>query len=291
MRTVSLPAALYGRAAQTLGCIVAREHRPGWEYGLGHWSGWNLERDGLKGVLESPDSLRFTRPQDGHDNAALRMVNLRMTSVEEEKRSDPTAIRTNVVERFRQIVHFAKPVKETQVVSHTFSRTVSEAEAAKKAWEVAAKAALSVEYAGIKGSLEVSGKYGEELSRQVSASETRSDTESKTLEIQGPIDLEYEAYRSLDRERRAVTARCDFDFDLYLDPGPDFPGGFGWRSFRTSFLPVVKRIAPETECGYLPFMDLPMSDAGIAALEAPSDKLVEFLVEYDNVQTQHINVL
>ena len=106
-------------------------------------------------------------------------------------------------------------VTDKRTLEHEFTRTTSYAEAAKRAWEVAAKASLSVEYAGIKGALEVSGKYGEELSRTDAGSETTRDRVSEEIDFVGPVDAKLEAYRSLNRESRQIRAVCDFDGKVY----------------------------------------------------------------------------
>ena len=256
----------------------------------GHWKGFKAVHP-LDGVLESADSIRYTMPGDGHDSAALRLVGLKMTDVQEVERTDVTKTESNVVERHRDVIKFPEGIRYTEQLKHTFSKTVTEQEAAKQAWEVAAKASIGLSYGGITGNIEASAKYANELSRQVGHSETVSDEITKTLEITGPVDLTWEAYRSLDRERRIITARCEFDFAVYLDPGPDRPGSFGWDSFWTGFLPVARREAPETDFMYQGFRNYPLSDRELDALAEPSGALVRFPVDFDNVQTQHIEAV
>ena len=277
------------RAQQIAGVIVPRFGA----YGLIGWNpfGWAGYKpdERLEGALEDADTLRYWRASD--PKAQLHMGFLTMVDIKEEERSEPTIIQSNVEERFQDVIDFEKPVHYKETIRHKFSKTISEAESAKAAWEVAAKAALSIEYAGIKGSLEVTGKYGEELARSIAESSTTEDEVTKEVEFEGPIQFTYEAYRSLDRVQRTIRARCDFDFKLYFQYAD--PQGFAmeWQSFRGEFIPVVKRIAPESTWGYNPFMDRPVSDEDIAKLLVAPDSIIEFLTPYDRINRRHINVL
>ena len=254
------------------------------------WQGYKPE-EGLIGHYTSSDTLTYERPSNR--NAKLIMGFLKMTSVKQKEASEPLVLSENIIEKYVDEYHFKKPIKYTETIEHTFSRTVSFEEAAKQAWEVAAKASFSAEYAGIKGAVEASAKYGQELSSRTSQSETHSDKISKTIEIQGPVDIKYEAVRSSSKIRQVVKAVCDFDFKLYFQcPNPTTGlGQFEWTTFQTSFLPLILGFAPETEHAYYLFdNDLP-NPTEIHKIKKPSDKEVEFVVDYDNVTSQKLNVL
>ena len=77
-----------------------------------------------------------------------------------------------------------------------------------------------------------------------------------------------------------VKAQCDFDGKVYWVTGSS---AWEFTTFFTQFMPVAKRIAADDIYGYDEFMRKPLSDDEIAALEVPSDKIVEFVVEYDNI--------
>ena len=294
-RPITVVDALHGRAERIIAAIVPRiangikddgSNQPvTWD--AGHWVGFKVG-DPLVGVLETYNCVRYTRPGGDRNGPALRLFGLTMTDVDEVERTEASIIQSNIVERQRYVIKLPENTKYTEQLKHTFSKTVTEGEAAKEAWEVSAKASLNATYAGIGGSVEAAAKYGQELTQQAGTSTTESDEVTRTLEVQGPADFSYEAYRSLDRERKIVTARCEFDCAVYLEPGPDKYGSFGWDSFWTSFLPVARREAPETEFMYAGFHDNPLTDAELNALADPSRALVRFPINFDNVQTKHI---
>jgi len=254
------------------------------------WRGYKPE-EGLVGHYTSYNTLTYERPSNRH--AKLVMGFLSMKDIKQKEISDSIVLSENIIEKYVDEYHFKKAIKYSETIEHTFSKTVSFSEAAKQAWEVAAKVAFSAEYAGIKGSVEASAKYGQELSQSRSESETQTDKVSKTIEIQGPVDIKYEAVRSSSKIRQIIKAVCDFDFKLYFQcPDPKTGlGAFEWSMFHSSFLPLASGFAPETENAFYLFdKDLP-SDEEIKAITDPSDKIVEFVVDYDNINSQKINAL
>ena len=254
----------------------------------GAWIHYSAD-EGLVGRFTKPSSfggaptVEYYRKKE--PRATIILGFLRMVDIKEEERGPALVIENNIEERHVIDVSLKHAIHDVRKVEHSFERTTSFSEAAKKAWEVAAKASLSVEYAGIKGALEVSGKYGEELARQSGTSETTRDVISETFEFTGPIEFQIEAYRSRNREERVIKARCDFDGKIYFSTGST---RWEFTTFLTQFMPIAKGIADDSIYGYQEFMDKPMSDAEIAALEMASDKIIEFPVQYDNVLTEHL---
>ena len=283
-RPVSLIQALRPRAIAVAAVLAPRLPDPG------PWTGYRPQ-EGLTGRLRRPQDRGYTlvceysRP--GHPGADLQFGFLVMTDIKEEHRSDPIIVRKNVIERYQDVIKFAKPIEYSEVIRHTFSRTVTEQEASKTAWEVAAKASLGVEFSGVKASLEVSAKYGRELSRQSAQSQTVTDEVTKSIKVTGPVDLTYEAVRSLNREQRIVTARCDFDAKLYFQAA----GPWEWYTYRSQFLQVAQGLAPDDIEAYQYFIERPPADKEIQNLTAPSDKTVQFVVDYDNVVSQELRVV
>ena len=282
MTTNNIVEALHDRMALAAEAMADRVDNPGL------WSGYT-HLEGLIGRYTRPASLggaptvEYWRP--GHDDATITLGFLRMTDIKEESKGAVSIIEDGIEERRTFDASLRSPIRDSRTIEHTFESTESFSESAKKAWEVAAKASLSVEYAGIKGALEVSGKYGEELSRQSSHSQTTRDTIRETFEFEGPIEFRVEAYRSRNRESRVVRARCDFDGKMYWTTGES---AWEFTTYKTQFIPIAKRIAPDDIYGYREFMRAPLSDCEIAALEAPSGKIVEYVVEYDNVTVEHL---
>ena len=293
MKTVNLVQANYDRALAIAKVLVPRITKMDY-YKDGPWTGW-VPGEGLEGHLKSSDLLTYYRP--GKHNASLSMGFLKMTDIKEQESSKPVLLSENIIESYTDFYNFEKPIEYEETIEHTFSKTVSFEESAKQAWEVAAKFALSAEYAGIKGSFEASAKYGQELSQRHSQSQTQTDRVSKTIKIKGPVQIKYEAKRSSSKLRQIVKAVCDFDFKLYFSiPNPKTGlGVWEWSTFQTLFLPQIKNVAPEDDLKNMNvwpvFENSLPTDGEIEAISKPSNKVIEFVVDYDNVNQQSLNVL
>lgn len=291
MKAVSLVDALLPRAV-----LVAEAYAQRIDLAEAQFEGWRgFARDeGLIGTLESPTSVRFLRPRDNpiynHNIQIplLRFYNITMLSLAEKSR-ETTVIESNVVEHKEYVFELDKPVKMVKRLSHTFKATIGREHAEKKAWEAGGKASLEVGYGGVKGAVEAFGKYGEDIADRASSAEEHSDTEEEEVTIQGPIDLDWEAYRCMNRERSVVTAAADFDHGIAFD-GPA-SGMMAWSSFKADFLPLVKGLAPETVLGYHAFMERRLPWSAIVELDAPLAGIVEFIAESEDVLTQKIRVL
>ena len=284
MRPVSLPDALRPRA-QATAAYLARSLP-----GVGLWEGYHVDEP-LIGALQKPAdkgyAMEVVYRRQGFPGAELYLSFLSFLDVQEDHKSKPFVVESDVTERQEYDIVFEHDILYEETLRHTFSRTVSEAEASKAAWEIAAKASLGVEFSGVKAALEVSGKYGEELSRQSGVSETTEDEVVRHLKIQGPIDTVYEAVRSLDKERITRRVRCDYDGKLYfLTPGGS-SNVWEWTTYKSQFLPCVQGLTPDDIYGTAEFRQTPPTDKELEALLAPSDKLVEFTYDYDNVQKRY----
>ena len=289
--TVSLVNALSPRMSLVAQAMAERVDNPG------AWRGYRAYEE-LVGRFTKPSSLGGAPTVDyfrsSNPKATVTLGFLEMTDVQEIEKGPATVIEDGIEERRRYDVSLKHEIKDTRTISHTFERTESfsdaYSDAVKKAWEAGGKASLSAEYAGIKGAVEAWGKYGEEASRshtsQHGVSETTRDTISETFEFTGPIDFEVEAYRAKRRETRIVRARCDFDGKIYWSTGDS-----QWSSAPSaaSLSPIAERIADDSIYGYDEFMRKPLSDAEITALKAPSEKVVEFPVTYDNIIVSSLN--
>lgn len=279
--TVSLTEALLPRMALIAQAMAERVP-------AGAWEGYKAS-EGLVGRYTKPASLGGAPTVDYHRpsnrEATIALGFLEMTHVEEESRDPPVIIRGNIQERKAYEVRLPAGVSDTKTVEHEFERTTSFAESAKRAWEAGAKASLGIEYAGVKGAVEAYGKYGEELGRQDSGSERTRDLIRDTFSFVGPVDTFIDAFRARNRQSQVVRARADFDGKIYWQTGS---AAWEFTTFRSQFLAVAKRLADDSIYGYQEFIDRPLSDAEIAAIEAPSGKTVEFVVEYDDVVTESL---
>lgn len=254
----------------------------------GAWEGYRAD-EGLDGRYTHDPSLGYAPTLDYHrpsnPEATISLGFVEMVSIQEELPGDVTVIREGIEESHEWDVEFKHPIEYEETLSHTFEKTVSEQEATAKAWEVSAKASIGVNYAGITGSLEVAGKYGETLNRQVSDSETERDTISRTLRFKGPASFRLRAERSRNRESRVMRARADWDGKIYFNTSET---QWEFTTFRTQFLPIIRRTAPDDVYGYQEFVDAPMTDDEIAAIEAPPEGVIEWVAEYDAILTQSL---
>ena len=254
----------------------------------GNWAGYTAD-EGLVGRYTHDPSLGGAPTVDYHrpsnPQATISLGFIEMVDIREEEPGDVTVIRDDIRDQHEWDIEFKHEIEYEETISHTFERTTSESEAVAKAWEVSAKASLSVNYAGITGALEVAGKYGEQLNRQVSDSETERDTISRTLKFKGPASFRLRAERTRSRESRVNRARADFDGKIYF-----YTGESQWEftTFRTQFLPIIRRTASDDIYGYDEFMNAPMTDEEIAAIEAPPEGVIEWTAEYDNIEAQSL---
>ena len=294
-RTVSLVQALRPRACRVAELLASRLRF------AGLWQGYRAS-EVLEGELRFADLLHFHRP--GQPHAVLVFRDPKLSDIRQVKWGNPIVLRSDVSERYASHIQIDQPVSYKENVSHTFSRTRTLLEAAKVAAEVAVKATVGTDVP-IKGTLEVSAKISAEYSRQWGVAETRSDTVSREVSGTGPIKLDYEAVRSLNREKRTVQAVSDFEHSVELidETGagvnpPRIQLGLGW----TEFLETVRGLAPRnvmTPNGrtvpnpfYELFIDSPLDGTEYDSLAAaPTGATVEFEVEYDNVLTQDIRIL
>ena len=289
MKTVSIVDALSRRMA-----LIAQAMAERVDPGL--WEGYTAD-EGLVGRLhrdfqrDGKSEAWYHRP--GEPEAKIILAFIRMTDVKEEHRGSSTVISETLEERKIYPVKLPAGAEFSEEVEHTFESTTGWSEAysdtIKAQWEAGGKASLSAGYGGISGSIEAWGKYGEEATRQSDRARTGTtlsrDTVRKHFKFTGPIDTKIEAKRERQRESRIVKARCDFDGKVYMI---GTASSWEFTTFRSQFIPIAKRIADDSIYGYDEFMDKPLSDAEIEALEAPSEGLVEFVVEYDNVLTQSL---
>ena len=253
----------------------------------GAWRGYTSEEP-LFGTYKKPADMGHCPMVEyrRHDNvdACIALGFLSMVDLIEEDDYAHTSAST-VEEAHEFDVEFKHPIHYSEKVQHEFERTTSRELAHKAAWEIAAKASLSIEYAGIGASLEICGKYGEELSNRVSTTESQRDLVETLLEFTGPAKFRLKAQRSRRQESFIARARCDFDGKIYMQGCASM---WEFTTFRTQFIPIIKRIADDSIYGYREFMDNPLSDVMIDLICKPPDKFIEFPVVYDNILSRSL---
>ena len=262
------------------------------------WQGYTADEP-LDGVLQTSDSVRFHRP--GNENAVLIFGFLRATGVDAKTAADDEVVSSDVIERSERLIQFDKPIAYEETLSHTFARTQTAEEATKEAWEVSAKASLSLAYGGVTGALEAAAKYGQELTTKASTSESTSDTITKDFKVQGPVTLRLVAERSVDTLRRKYDAVLHVEAKIYWQ---DYTEGnsaaYEWADIETFALaaagespvdPEGSRFASSSPSSYRLFADRPVSDSDVAALTGPLSSPVSFEAAYQTVNRQSLKAI
>ena len=285
-RPVSLFDANQKKAQMLAASIVARLPD------AGLWTGYCADEP-LVGELRFANQLNYWRRDYPH--AVLVFYDPVMHDIKEVDWGEETIIQAAVQERYVTHVSESKPVEYMETVSHTFSKTRSLLEAAKIGAELAIKASASAEYAGVKGGLEVSAKITAEYSRQWGEQSTESDTITRQMKVPANTSLTFEAIRSLNKTQREISARTDFEFGgiKFIDEtgaGVNPPRiMFGWQSWM-EFLAIGQGVASADKALYRNFMEHRLTDSELSVLTAPSDELVTWLAEYDNVIESDIRI-
>ena len=257
------------------------------------WSGYT-SGEGLYGELVKDNVLFYNRPnhRGGGRDAILQFIDPTLTEVKSVDYGEPIIVESNVQERYTDVIKNSSAASYDEEVSHTFSKTRSLSQGFKVGAEQAIKATLSVEYSGVKAGAEVSAKLTEEYNRQWGEETTTTDTIKRSIHVPANTNIRYEAVRSIDKEQRNITANCDFDYKIMFVSAPGDPPLvlLEWGSLE-EFISVARGFASREHAGYDLFINNPLTDDEIEKILAPSDKTVEWLVEYDNIISQNINIM
>ena len=262
----------------------------------GPWAGYQRSEP-LFGTLVSAGTVRWIRKGWGKQGPSMHFGFLSVAGITGDKDGEPVVVASNVIERKEDHFQLEKPIKYTETIKHTFTRTQTLEEATKQEWEVSAKASFSAKYGGIGGSVEAAAKYGQELARKVSNSETISDEITKVVELQGPVDIRWITERSTDTLRQSWQAVPDVDFKLYFATEDS---GWEWTSFKDVLIPALRGEQP-VDTGYTIFggsSDLhdiieahPVAEADLEELNKPLPDPVSFDAAFQTVNRQSIKAL
>ena len=254
--------------------------------------------EGLIGELRADTLIQYMRPKsvdDGENYTRIFFDTPRLTDVETVDFGEETPIHKDVIERFTEPIEKIKGIGYEDTIQHTFSKTTSLQEAFKVGAELAVKTYFKGSYAGIEGGAEVSAKLTAEYSRQWGNTETQSDTVTRHISL--PEDFEgkvnYEAVRSVDKVQRKITADSNLDYKIEFVSGPKpEPVHWIWEGLD-EFLQVIQGRASTTHAGYYQFTS-PHTFRDVQILDdlvTSGKQSVEFLVDYDNVQSQEIRIV
>ena len=309
-KVVSLVEALTPRA-QRVAALLSRRLAF-----AGLWEGYT-EDEPLVGELVLENFLSFHRR--GAPKAKMSFWDPAMTDLKEVQWGKPIVLEANIDQRIRSHITLNQPGEIAQTLSATFTKTRTLQEQVKAGFEAAIKTGAQVgSSVGIdaKATVELSLKLYAEYQRQWGEVATTSDTITTAYKRMvspdelrdGPIMVEYEGIRSMNREQRVVRSAGDYEHGVHLidetGAGVNPPRIDLALPSWASFLNVVQGFAPkemkeETGGGtfirptafYDAFISDPIRGDALESLKAPAEGAVELLVNYDNVLSQDIKIL
>ena len=279
----SLPDALRSKVQWLAHFVAYRHPRPG------AWYRFSPSiHNYLRGELQPDNSILYQ--STAHSGAMLVLSDLRLDDLADFDWGSETKLRSDVQERYTEILNISEGVTYDDTVSHTFSKTKSLQEQAKVGAELALKSYAEVGGAamGAKAGAEATAKVSAEYGRQWGESETHSDTISRHVNIVGPWQGVYEAVRSVDKMRRTIRTRAVFEAAISIRSGNRVL--CEWKSFA-EFLAVAQGLAPNDRSLYREFMGNKLTPTEIRAMHSYKPPLVEWTVDYDNVLFQRIDVI
>ena len=257
------------------------------------WLDYDMS-EGLHGELVKDNIITYWRPGhrgNGRD-ALITFTDPVLSDITEVDWGIPITVESDVIERYSDIIKNESEASYDEDVSHTFSKTRSLQEAFKIGAELAIKTTAGVEYSGVKAGVELSAKLTAEYNRQWGEDTTTTDTIKRSIHVPDHTTVNYEAVRSVDKETRQITAKCNFDYAVQFVSAPGSPPlvHLNWGSLE-EFLSVAKGFASREHEGYEMFINNRLSDKAIEEIQAPSGKTVQWIAEYDNVNSQKITII
>ncbi len=259
-------------------------------------SAWHnyFPQDGLDGQLRTDTLIQYQRFNDDRDAyTRLFFHNPKLTEVETVDWGEEVSLEKNVIERFSEPIEKVKGVAYEDTINHTFSKTTTLQEAFEIAAKIAIETYFKASYSGVEGGAKVSAELSAKYSKQWGESTTQTDSVERHISL--PADYEgkvmYEAVRSLDRVQRRITATSNMDYKIEFVSGPKpEPVHATWETLD-EFLEVARGYASSTHDLYDVFIDNPISDIEVDAIRKAGVQSIEFLAEYENVQTQEIRIV
>ena len=267
----------------------------------GAWDGYRAS-EGLEGVLVQDGLMRYARPGTGAPGypefAVLFFRGPKLTDIKEVDWGEEIPVKQDVIERHKSSIQKIKGVEYDDTISHTFSKIVTLTQAFKIGAEIAIKAFFKASYSGVEGGAEISAKLTAEYSRQWGETEEHTDTVTRHLRLppEFEADIHYEAVRSVDKVQRQIKAVSNMDYDISFVSGPLVPPAnhplieMNWGSLE-EFISVGKGFAAADKAMYGEFMDKKLTPDEIERLRALGEQSVEFMTNYDKVNSQEIRIL
>ena len=257
------------------------------------WAGYHLDEK-LVGAIMQDGSVKYWRR---HEPAAtMYLAFLEYVSIEDVDKLPVRIVSKDITEIKQWDVDVEKGTTWENTYTHTFTKAKTEAEGFKDEWTLAAKAYFSIEEAGIKGGAEVSGGYLNDTTKNLSTTETTSDTESSHIIIVGPKHGFITAERSKNVEERTLTVAPSVNFKTYFNTKNN--GAYQFDDFRDTFLAQLKGEEPE----YTDFTKFaanstirevmqkqPLTHDELASLLIDSDQKITLTYTFDNITAQGIH--
>ena len=278
------------RATMIADACASRLRRRGIETA---WWGYDASQ-GLDGQLRTDTLIQYQRYHDDPQNyTRLFFHNPKLTEVETVDWGEEIPIEKNVIERFREPIQKVKGIAYEDTIEHTFSKTTTLQEAFEIAAKIAIETYFKASYSGVEGGAKVSAELSAKYSRQWGESTTTTNRVERHISL--PADYEgsilYEAIRSVDKVQRKIKATSNLDYKIEFISGPKpEPVHATWETLD-EFLEVARGYASTTHALYDVFINDPITDAEVDAIKEAGIQTIEFLADYDNVQSQEINIL
>lgn len=278
----------YQSKAQALAQVLAS--RIGGHYWLGYTVGEELE-----GKMLDTNEIVYWRPLKGHETGFIRFKFIESVNASELSRKPPRIIKEGEVERRSWDIDIGDGTTYDEMLSHTFSETISESHALAQKWyaKVEAEIGWQPAYAtgGISASLKATGQYGQDITDTKDKSNTTSDTLSQRFVFTGPKKATIIAERSVTTQERLVVGRVGNAGKIYFYNGSSV---YEWRTID-NLISAIHGHQPKhldnTVFGgdsqlRQHIIDQPPTEEELALIGEESDQRFEFPITYHNVVYQ-----
>lgn len=283
-KTIDLVTALRPQATLIAQATAARLPDPGF------WKGYTAA-EGLDGYISNNTDkfeVTYTRKINPQATLILSFINIDEFETIHETLPVPVPGSEEILERYDREYNIPAGVKDTQVIKHTFSKTVTESKAIEDAWHAEAKAYLGWDSGSVGGpklGVEASAGFSEKVTDTATTSETNTDEVSSTLEVTGPANFIIEFVRSRAKlQKHRIVKATEFTYKWYM-----YTGETTWEAiFPRDFVRLIRgQLSPNADpTNQAPYYAAkPMTEEEVdAILEASnSESEIDLVYQYDNV--------
>ena len=260
------------------------------------WEGYTRDEE-LIGRLKRPADMGYAAmveyQRKGHSDAKISFAFLTMKDIK-TKEIETESVSDEIIEKKSIRIKLPAGVTDKRTYTHSFETTESFGEAfesaVKDAFEVGAKVGLNASFYGVGLTAEVSSKYAHEQANKSTKSHNystkTSDTVSQELTLTGPLDTLLEFYRSRKKISQVVKAKADFDCKIFFQDKNRAVAEY--YPYWTQWVPLCRGLADDSVLAYDTFINNPPTDKQIQAIIAEPKGEIEFVVNFDNIDEEHI---